>query len=124
MWRDGVGFCRFLTRRKIQSIIMVTAGTKIPASGDPLPEWLAALDDNEVRELLALFWFGRADFPTMFEAKRYVAERDREALIHCLERRHLSRFLQIAYTALDGGLMPNEVKVGRKGAELLVLEET
>ena len=123
MWRDGVGFCRFLTRRKIQNIIMLTADGKIPEPRDP-PEWLAALDDNEVRELLALFWFGRADFPTMFVAKRYVAERDREELIYCLERRHLSRFLQIAYAALDGGLMPNEVKAGRKGAELLVLEET
>ena len=124
MWRDGVGFCRFLTRSKIQSIIMLPADAKARESGDPLPEWLAALSDNEIRELSALFWFGRADFPTMFEAKRYVAERDREELIHCLERRDLSRFLQIAYAALDGGLMPNEVKASREDKKPLVLEET
>jgi len=123
MWRDGVGFCRFLTRSKIQSIIMLPADAKARQSGD-LPEWLAALSDNEIRELSALFWFGRADFPTLFEAKRYVAERDREELIHCVERSDLTRFLQIAYAALDGGLMPNEVKSSRVDKEPLVLEAT
>jgi hypothetical protein len=124
MWRDGVGFCRFLTRSKIQSIIMLTAGGKVSDPDEPLPGWLAELNDNEVRELVALFWFGRADFPTMFVAKRYVVERDREELIHCLERRHLSRFLQIAYVALDGGLMPGEVRASRMDKKPLVLEQT
>lgn len=109
MWRDGVGFCRFLTRGKIRTIIMQTARTKVPAFNDARPRWLETLTDDESRELLALFWFGRADFRTLVEAKRHVGHRDREELVVYAEHRDFSRFLKIGITALDGGPMPDEV---------------